>query len=358
MNFKTIQTHLGCALVLGCASLLSACGGDDDKKKPTTDYNPAPASTSSVAPTSSSSSLISSAPSSSSVASSIASSAAAVPPVAWVDSAINSADGNYLVARGEVALALPDDSANTRFKEQWNDREGFALYTFAKDGKGVSTCSGTCLANWPPLLAGANDEANYPYSIIERSLGSSTSGRQWAYQGMPLYFFKSDTAAGQTNGKALTNWQLARPIPVTLHNDVTKGEFLIGKGYLLNSQGMADQSKSGFTLYTFTKDTADQSNCGATCIGNWPPLYAAAEAQSAGDFSVITRSDNSKQWAYNGQPLYFYAGDNAAGDINGEITNWSLATTAVKDAASSSSPASSSTASSYTYSSSSAGYGY
>ncbi|WP_286843614.1 hypothetical protein [Idiomarina sp. UBA4206] len=280
-----------------------------------------------------------------------------MPPVAWVDTAVNNTDGNYLVAKDEVVLALPEDSGNTSFKEQWNDRDGFALYTFAKDGKGVSNCSGTCLANWPPLLAGANDEANHPYSIIERSLGSTTTSRQWAYHGMPLYFFKSDTAAGQTNGKALSNWQLARPIPVSLQNDAAKGEFLIGKGYLLNSQGMADQSKSGFTLYTFAKDTADQSNCGATCIGNWPPLYAAAEAQSAGDFSVITRSDSSKQWAYNGHPLYFYAGDNAAGEIKGEITNWSLATTAVK-AASSSAPASSSTASSYTYSSSSAGYGY
>lgn len=364
MITKTIQTHLGCALVLGCASLLSACGGDDDKKKPTTDYSPAPTNASSVAPPNSSSSLISSAQSSSSVTSSVASSAAIAPPVAWVDAAVNSTDGNYLVAKGEVTLALPEDSSNTRFKEQGTNRDGFALYTFAKDGKGVSNCSGACLANWPPLLAGANDTASYPYSIIERSLGSTTNARQWAYHGMPLYFFNSDIAAGQTNGKALANWQLARPIPVTLQNDVTKGEFLIGKGYLLNSQGMADQSKAGFTLYTFIKDTADQSNCGATCIGNWPPLYAAAEAQGAGDFSVITRSDGSKQWAYKGQPLYFYAGDNAAGEIKGEITNWLLATTTTKDATSSSSPTSSSTASSYvysssyTYSSSSAGYSY
>ena len=360
MIFKTKQTHLGFALVLGCTSLLSACGGDDDKKT-AADYSPVPSSASSVAPTSSSSSLSSSSLASSALAASSAaasSTAALVPPVSWVDAAVNSTDGNYLVAKGEVALALPEDSTNTSFKEQWSSRDGFALYTFAKDVKGVSNCSGTCLANWPPLLAGTDDEAKYPYSIIERSLGSTTSARQWAYHGMPLYFFKNDTASGQTNGKALANWQLARPIPVTLQNDETKGEFLIGKGYLLNSQGTADQSKSGFTLYTFAKDTTDQSNCGATCIGNWPPLYAAAEAQSAGDFSVVTRSDNSKQWAYKGQPLYFYAGDSAAGDIKGEITNWSLATTATKDAASSSSPASSSAPSSYTYSSSSAGYGY
>jgi len=362
MLFKTMQTHMGFVLVLGCASLLSACGGDDGKKKNLTDYSPIIGGASSVAPASSSSlvssSLVSSIVSSSLSSSSIASSAAAVPPVAWIDAAVNNADGNYLVAKGKAALALPEDAGNTSFKEQWSNRDGFALYTFAKDGKGVSNCAGTCLANWPPLLAGANDTASYPYSIIERSLGSTTTARQWAYHGLPLYFFKNDTAAGQTTGKAIANWQLARPIPVTRQNDATKGEFLIGKGYLLNSQGMADQSKSGFSLYTFAKDTLGQSNCGTACIGNWPPLYAAADAQSAGDFSVITRSDNSKQWAYNGQPLYFYAGDSIAGDIKGQITNWSLATTAVIQAASSSSLASSSAASSSAYSNSSAGYGY
>ncbi len=39
MTFKTIQTHVGFTLILGCASLLSACGGDD-KKKVATDYSP------------------------------------------------------------------------------------------------------------------------------------------------------------------------------------------------------------------------------------------------------------------------------------------------------------------------------
>lgn len=364
MIFKTTQPHLGLALVLGGASMLSACGGDDANS--TNDYGLASSSASSVVAVSSSSSLDSSALASSSAAAS--STAALVPPVAWVDAAINSSDGNYLVAKGEVALALPEDSANTSFKEQLSNRAGFALYTFAKDAQGVSNCAGTCLANWPPLLAGANDTATHPYSIIERSLGSTITARQWAYQGLPLYFFKNDTAAGQTNGKAIANWQLARPIPVTLQTDASKGELLVGKGYLLNSQGLADQGKAGFTLYTFAKDTSGQSNCGASCIGNWPPLYAAAEAQSAGDFSVITRSDASKQWAFKGQPLYFYAGDSAAGDIKGEMTNWSLATTQGQPLSSSSSAASvassattsstASVASSSTYSSAAPGYSY
>lgn len=368
MQQMTIKKPLGFMLVLASASLLSACGGDSDKKD--SGNSPIPSSaaalsssslassaaTSSATPSSapvSSSQPSSSLPASSSASSSSA--AALTPPVAWVDAAVNGADGNYLVAKGQVAIALPEDAGNTSFKEQWTNRDGFALYTFAKDVKGVSNCAGTCLANWPPLLAGANDKATYPYSIIERSLSATVTARQWAYQGLPLYFFKNDTAAGQTNGKAIANWQLARPIPVSIQKDAAKGEFLIGKGFLVNSQGTADSSKAGFTLYTFAKDTANQSNCGATCIGNWPPLYAAAEAQSAGDFSVITRSDSSKQWAYKGQPLYFYSGDSAAGEIKGEIPNWALATPEVKTPASSSS---SSAASSSSYSSSSAGYNY
>lgn len=364
MQFKTnSRAHLGMALVISCAGLLGACGGDNDNKDG--DYNTQPTSSStaqinSSAPASStaSSSVLSSVEASSTpVSSSSAASSLArfTPPVDWVDTAVNSADGNYLVAKGEILLALPEDASNTSFKQQWASRDGFALYTFAKDTTGVSNCAGNCLANWPPLLAGAMDIASLPYTIIERSLGNGVTARQWAYQGLPLYFFKTDTAAGQTTGKAIANWQLARPIPVGIQSHDTKGEYLIGKGFLVNSQGIVDQSKAGFTLYTFAKDTINQSNCGATCIANWPPLYAAAEAQTAGDFSVVTRSDNSKQWAYKGQPLYFYTGDSAAGEIKGEIPNWALATTAASSAASSNA-ASSLAASSYTYSST--GYGY
>lgn len=358
MNFHTINARLSAAVLLCCAGLLTACGGDNDKKEPN-DYSSISSSSSS------SSSLNSSTPASSSssnaaVSSSLSSSSviAATPPVALASTQLNSADGNYFVAQGEVAIALPEDAGNTRFKDQRINRDGFALYTFAKDVKGVSNCSGNCLANWPPLLAGANDKATSPYSIIERSLGNGVNARQWVYQGLPLYFFKNDTAAGQTNGKAITNWQLARPIPVAVQQHTTKGEFFIGQGNLVNSQGTTEQSKIGFTLYTFAKDIANQSNCGSTCIANWPPLYAANDAQSAGDFSVVTRSDSSKQWAYKGQPLYFYTGDSAAGEINGEIPNWSLATVAIGSAATSSSTSSSIATISSSYSSSSTGYSY
>ena len=62
-----------------------------------------------------------------------------------IDSQLNSADGDYFVASGEVLVGMPEDSGNTSFVAQLQNRTGFSLYTFANDTAGVSNCSGTCL---------------------------------------------------------------------------------------------------------------------------------------------------------------------------------------------------------------------
>lgn len=75
---------------------------------------------------------------------------------------------------------------------------------------------------------------------------------------------------------------------------------------------------SGMTLYTFDRDGAGKSACNGPCATLWPPLMAGADAKPEGDYSVITRDDGSKQWAYKGRPLYYYQADKAAGDRNGD----------------------------------------
>jgi predicted lipoprotein with Yx(FWY)xxD motif len=67
----------------------------------------------------------------------------------------------------------------------------------------------------------------------------------------------------------------------------------------------------GMTLYTFDKDTAGKSAC------NWPPLMATS-ATGPADWTVITRDDGSKQWAYMGKPLYVWAKDSKPGDTTGD----------------------------------------
>jgi predicted lipoprotein with Yx(FWY)xxD motif len=46
-----------------------------------------------------------------------------------------------------------------------------------------------------------------------------------------------------------------------------------------------------------------------------------------GEIGTITRDDGSTQVTYNGAPLYYFAGDEAAGDSNGDGLNgvWHIA---------------------------------
>ena len=90
-------------------------------------------------------------------------------------------------------------------------------------------------------------------------------------------------------------------------------------GYWVDAKGM--------TLYTFDKDAGGKSMCNGPCAANWPPLAAGADAKASGDWSVITRDDGSKQWAYKGKPLYTWAKDTKPGDKTGDNFNnvWHLA---------------------------------
>jgi predicted lipoprotein with Yx(FWY)xxD motif len=75
----------------------------------------------------------------------------------------------------------------------------------------------------------------------------------------------------------------------------------------------------GMTFYTFDKDaTPGKSACNGPCAQNWPPLAAKAGAKPMGDWTVVTRDDGSKQWAYNGKPLYTFAKDKKPGDTTGD----------------------------------------
>ncbi len=95
-----------------------------------------------------------------------------------------------------------------------------------------------------------------------------------------------------------------------------------------SAKGKVLTDAKGMTLYTFAKDADGKSACNGPCATNWPPLKAGTDAKAMGDWSVITRDDGSKQWAYKGKPLYAWVKDTKPGDITGDgFLNgaWSLA---------------------------------
>jgi predicted lipoprotein with Yx(FWY)xxD motif len=76
----------------------------------------------------------------------------------------------------------------------------------------------------------------------------------------------------------------------------------------------------GMTLYTFDKDSAGagKSVCNGQCARNWPPYLASADAKAGYDWSIVTRDDGARQWAYKGKPLYFWIKDRKPGDTTGD----------------------------------------
>ena len=190
--------------------------------------------------------------------------------------------------------------------------DGLTLYRFNPDEPGVSNCTDQCALNWPPLLI-EDGEIPRGNAGVVGELGTTDRDdgtTQVTYEGMPLYYWLKDEAPGDATGQNVNDvWFVVAPYTVRLGNNEALGDFLIGA--------------NSMTLYLFTNDEAGLSNCYDQCATNWPPLLVqAGEVPVPGEgvtgkLETIERADGAFQVTYNGQPLYFWAKDEAPGDTTG-----------------------------------------
>jgi len=100
----------------------------------------------------------------------------------------------------------------------------------------------------------------------------------------------------------------AAPADVTLEvaTDAELGDHVVGEDRL--------------ALYVFLPDEGDTSACSGECAINWPPLTGdvATGDGVTGELGTITRDDGTTQVTLGGAPLYYFIGDEAAGDVNGQ----------------------------------------
>lgn len=207
------------------------------------------------------------------------------------------------------------------------DADGKPLYTFDKDGAGgKSTCVAACAKEFPPYLVPKEAVAFGPWSIIRRGDGAG----QWAYQGRPLYRYSGADPVPQspaTNGNAVADAKpqafLAMMNLDSKDNSPKKGwrrAALVTDGgamppeFDLKSVSTANGyayivPATGHILYVFKTVPQRPSD--------WTPAYAAELAKGMGNFSIITRKDGRRQWAYNRLPLYTFNADDGPDDING-----------------------------------------
>ncbi|PRX05497.1 UNVERIFIED_ORG: putative lipoprotein with Yx(FWY)xxD motif [Martelella mediterranea] len=91
--------------------------------------------------------------------------------------------------------------------------------------------------------------------------------------------------------------------------------------------GQVLAGQNGRTLYTYDKDANHLSVCYGSCAAKWPPYLANPSAQPFSKYSFVVRKDGQRQWALNGEPLYFRANDKKPGDVTGDgVSNlWQVA---------------------------------
>lgn len=234
----------------------------------------------------------------------------------WVqDEAAGDATGHLV---GDVWFVATPASVSLSFDEVLGHilvgETGMTLYTFGNDEANVSNCYDQCATNWPPLMAESLDDVTLQpglageLGLIERNDG----GLQVTYDGQPLYYWVQDEAPGDTTGHLVGDvWFVIQPDVLRVGGNDDLGEFLVGP--------------DGMTLYLFTNDEANVSNCYDQCAFNWPPLMAGenlgAMSEVGGEVGVIERDDGSLQVTYDGQPLYYWIRDVVPGDATGHEVN-------------------------------------
>ncbi|WP_248362567.1 hypothetical protein [Anaeromyxobacter oryzae] len=209
------------------------------------------------------------------------------------------------------------------------DGSGRSLYYFAKDipasgtQAAVSNCNAGCLPIWPIFDAdGAVAQGINAADVgqITRSDGS----KQTTYKGFPLYYYAGDAAAGDTQGEGVNGiWYVVHDPTYSIAQLSKANE---AATYLTDGAGRALYSFARDTVGTRTTSPVTACTSGP-CMTSWPTFLTdqvtVPSDLVAADFTVYTRADGTRQSAYKGHPLYYYAGDTAPGQTNGRgVPGW------------------------------------
>ena len=135
--------------------------------------------------------------------------ASAAPASAAPASAPASSSAPSVAAGGGVVVAL----ATTALGPVLVGPNGLTLYTHTGDTATSSTCTGACATAWPPLTVPAGSSATDGAGVSGAlaTLTRDDGSLQVTYNGMPLYGWKNDHAAGDTTGQGVNGFSVAKP---------------------------------------------------------------------------------------------------------------------------------------------------
>ena len=133
----------------------------------------------------------------------------------------------------------------------------------------------------------------------------------------------SDGAGTTTAGATATT---ADATATTADATATTAAAATGEAIAIVSTDLGDvlADGEGRTLYLFNPDAQGDPTCYDECADAWPALVGEVQAGDGVDASLLgsaTRTDGAVQVTYNGWPLYYFSGDVAPGDTNGQGLN-------------------------------------
>ena len=206
------------------------------------------------------------------------------------------------------------------------DKNGYALYFFANDADGQSSCTGNCALNWQRVYV---DPATAVYgdglsAADFASIEPSSGAHQTTFKGWPLYRYIPagvQEPAGEARGEGVGNvWFVAKP-----NYSIMIANFQLtdaaGVNYLStyapgNGRTNYFTDAKGNTLYTFIRDSAFINKSTNASFPIYETDNTTVPSTLDKSLFVVINFNGKKQLTYKGWPLYSYTGDNATRGSN------------------------------------------
>lgn len=207
-------------------------------------------------------------------------------------------------------------------------------YDFDPDAKVTLTCTGpkadmiaaVTTDDWPAFTTNGAPVAGP--GVNQKLLGTvyrKGIGEQVTYGGHPLYLFDPSSLPFRPRGvnyvetvNPLAPWHGFWFLVSALNGRPVSGVATIEPGTLPNGtrvlavEGDPNVDPFPLTVYTFSRDTRNTSNCSGSCARTWVPVTTTAAPHveagiNSGAVGTIRTADGNLQVTYDGHPLYVYS---------------------------------------------------
>jgi predicted lipoprotein with Yx(FWY)xxD motif len=249
------------------------------------------------------------------------------------------------VTKAAAGSSVAVKAGSSPFGQILVDEVGNTLYAFTNDTDAKSTCTGTCAEAWPPVIVDPSWTVAPGLDAGVFSTVIRDDGDEQLMAGkFPLYRFSGDARPGDVNGQnaggvwfvvstkaAIIEGEAAATTVAAEGTDTTAAAEADAPLVKVadNELGQLLVDADGRTMYGFTKDADGTPTCVDGCSSAWPPVLVDASIDlttlpESGSFSIVDRPDGTVQLKAGKWPLYYFSGDTAGGETNGQGSsgNW------------------------------------